>query len=99
AIRSLLQQRFLVTVVEALEEAIGCRAEALPDGFRAALAHRADGLPLGLQLLQFGSSGLPVGRLGQLFGARAQRLLAGEVLGPHRLARRQVVAAAREERV
>ena len=74
-------------------------AEPLPDRLRAALLHRADRLPLGLQPLDLGGGGVPVGRLGERLGLRAERFLPREVVGPDRLALGQIGVAAGEEAI
>ena len=50
-----------IAVLVALEEAIARFAEALPDDLRLRLPHRADRLPLRLQLLERGGGRVPVG--------------------------------------
>src|SRR5262245_28697404 len=81
------------------EELVACPAEALPDGFRTALLHWTNRLPGRLQTPDLGRRILPVGRLRELFGPDAQRLFFREVLGPDRLPRDEIVAAAREKAV
>jgi hypothetical protein len=51
-----------------------------------------------LQPLHLVGRRVPVRRLGERFGPRAQRFLLGQILGPDLLARRQIFATAREER-
>ena len=87
--RDALGARDVVALRVAREKASHARAEPLPDRLRPALLHRPDRLPLGLQPLDLGRRGVPVGRLGERLGLRAQRFLLREVLGPDRLALRR----------
>ena len=89
-----LGARDVVTLRVAHEEAIARAAEALPDRFGPALLDRADRLPLGLELSDLGGGLLPVGRLGQRLGLRAERFLLREVLGPDLLRDRGLRGAA-----
>ena len=77
----------------AREEPIAGAAEALPDRLGPALLDRADRLPLGLQAPELRRRVVPVRRLGQRFGLRAQRFLLRQVLGPRRLARGEILVA------
>ena len=99
ALGELARHRDLMTVVVALEEVIGRRAEARPHRLGLGAPHRADGLPLGLQPLHFGGGGIPVHRLGEGLGAIAERFLLRQVVGPHLLARGEVLATSGEERI
>ena len=89
----------LVTRAVALEELVARGAEPLPQQLGAVAADRADRLPVGLELLDAGQRRLPVGRLGERLGLRAERFLLRRVLGPRLLQRGEVGLAAREERV
>ncbi len=95
----LLRRGDLVPVVVPLKELVGRRPETGPDHFALVVAHGADGLPVGLQLLHLGRRGIPLGGLSQFLCAYAQRLFAREVFGPLLLLGHQVVAPLREERV
>jgi hypothetical protein len=56
-----LGARQVVTLGVAAKEAIAGAAEALPDRIRPASFHGPDCLPLGLQPLDLGRGGLPLG--------------------------------------
>src|SRR6185503_10468148 len=89
----------VVAVVVPLEELVGGGAEAVTDFLGLAAAHGADVLPGGLHPLEFRGRRIPLGGLAQLLCALDEGVLGGEVVRPDLLARREVLAAAREERV
>src|SRR6185437_1910203 len=99
AIRLARLELDLVAALVAIEEEITCGAEPQPQRFGFGAADRTDGLPLRLQTADLSGAALPLARLGELFGARAQRFLLRLVRGPYFLALREVLVASTEELV
>src|SRR5262249_32507591 len=97
--RDPLAARDVVPLRIARKEIVAGAAEPLPQRFGAALLHRTDGLPLGLQLLDLGGGGVPVGRLLQRLDFRDERIFLREVRRPDGLALREIGVPAREELV
>src|SRR5262249_27799884 len=64
---------------------------------RATLLHWTERLPVVLKFLDLPGGHIPIGRLGQHFGARTQRFFLREVLAPHFLALREIVVSPSEE--
>ncbi len=69
-------------LVAAREEPIARRAEPVPDRLFFSARHRADGFPLGLQLLDRVGGLNPRGRLGLRLGGLAERGLSRQVRRP-----------------
>ena len=68
--------------VSSREEAIAGGSESIPDRLFAATRHRANRLPVGLQLLDGFGRFDPARRVGERLRLLAERGLAGKVLGP-----------------
>ena len=91
--------RDLVTLRIAEEEAVARATESLPDRFGSRLLDGTDRLPLALQPPDLGDRRLPVGRIGERFGARAELFLLHKVLRPYGLALGEIGVAPREEAI
>src|SRR5215471_21673187 len=81
------------------KEMIGRTTESLPQRLRAALLHRTDGLPLGLQPLHLEGAGVPIGRILQGVGTRTEGFLFREIVCPDCFPLRQVGMTPREEAI
>src|SRR5262249_42451808 len=79
------------------KEPVAGGAETIPYPFFAAPRHRADRLPLRLELFDGFRRLNPAGRVGQPLGLLAERDLLGEVLGPLLRLRREVRLADRPD--
>src|SRR5439155_4062108 len=83
----------------ACKEPIARGMKSLPDGFGSVLLHRADRLPVDLQLSDFRGGRIPIYRLGERLRPDAQRFFLGQVFGPLLLTIREVRMAARKKAV